>query len=122
MEREHLIIIALILVALYMMNKDTKDTVQGMGPAARIRYTDCDPQGAPCSNPCAPCDKETFAMPQRIRYSDKYIGQSEHIKNHIRHGNRNASFKGMTEGGCGEPFRFTDCDPNNPRDCAQGYP
>ncbi len=122
MEREHLIIIALILVALYMMNKDTKDTVMGMGPASRIRYED------PCANPYADgCPlagppKETFAMPQRIRYSDKYIAQSQHIKNHIRHGNRNASFKGLIEGGCGsdykpEPFRFTCPEGTPEQDC-----
>ena len=144
MEREHLIIIALILVALYMMNKDTKDTVQGMGPAARIRYELTAEEAAKQAGltyhirhrregfmPIVddpneiinPANAGTVGPgSNRIRYSDKYIGQSEHIKNHIRHGNRNASFKGMTEGGCGEPFRFTDCDPNNPRDCAQGYP
>ncbi len=125
MEREHLIIIALILVALYMMNKDdTKDTVKGIapavGPMGRIRYTDCDPLGAPGSNPCAPpigshirtrregfsnCPpgtaqqdcmaEEPFAMPQSIRLSDKYIGGSQHIKNHIRSRNTNSSFGGL---------------------------
>ena len=138
MEREHLIIIALILVALYMMNKDdSKDTVQGIapapGPLGRIRYnTDCDPLGAPGSNPCAPpigshirTRREGF-MPandqaqefdlssyggSHIRLSDKYIGGSQHIKNHIRSRNTNSSFNGMMSG---EPFRFTDCDPSKP--------
>ena len=61
MEREHLIIIALILVALYMMNKDdTKDTVQGMapavGPLGRIRYNIPCPDGsmAPSNLDCPP--------------------------------------------------------------------
>ena len=67
MEREHLIIIALILVALYMMNKGTNDTVVSMGPAGpmgRIRYTtDEDLQrmgGAPGPGP----NNESFAIPQ----------------------------------------------------------
>jgi hypothetical protein len=133
MEREHLIIIALILVALYMMNtSSSKDKVTGMGPANRIRYTDpllpssdIDPMGG-----TLPADKgshirtrrEGFASDcppgaacsQRIRHSDKYIGGSQHIKNHIRHNNRNNMFNAMMEG-CGdyniktkEPFRFTN--------------
>lgn len=119
MEREHLIIIALILVALYMMNKDTKDTVQGMGPANRIRYNFPCSDGSMAASPmdCPPI-VEPFAVPQRIRHSDKYIGGSEHIKNHIRHNNRNNMFNAMMEG-CGdkkpEGFRFTTCE--DPRDC-----
>lgn len=119
MEREHLIIIALILVALYMMNKDTKDTVQGMGPANRIRYITDEELAAlqARGGPPGP-GQEPFAMPQRIRHSDKYIGGSEHIKNHIRHNNRNNMFNAMMEG-CGdkkpEGFRFTTCE--DPRDC-----
>jgi hypothetical protein len=113
MDREHLIIIALILVALYMMNKDTNtDTVQAMGrvgPMGRIRYAD-----APGPEIKGPLDGgEPFAMPNRVRYSDKSFAHSQHIKNHIRHGNRNASFKGLMEGDCGsEPFRFTTCSTN----------
>ena len=156
MEREHLIIIALILVALYMMNKDTKDTVQGMGPASRIRYEERCKDGTPA--PCYdnPLSTSTHIRTRRegfkpivedqdpneiinpanagtvgpgsfhIRYNDKYIAKSQHIKNHIRHGNRNASFKGLMEGGCGsepEPFRFTTCPPGTPpQDCPPEYP
>ena len=107
MEREHLIIIALILVALYMMNKDTKDTVMSMGPAGRIRYvgegqvllpTGESPfghirtregyviEGAP---------EASAGQPQRIRYSDKDFSNSQHIKNHIRNRNMNSMFNGM---------------------------
>ena len=134
MEREHLIIIALILVALYMMNNDKKQdkvkAISPIGPMGRIRYTEpdptnCDPQGPQCSNPCAPCDKEEekedFAMPERIRYSDKNFAQSQHIKNHIRSRNTNSMFSGMTTG-CGsnhiETFRFENvCDGPNPPPC-----
>lgn len=115
MEREHLIIIALILVALYMMNKDTKDTVQGMAPAGRIRYIDpfgpCGSDGAP---PCEP-----FAMPpERIRLGDRDYGKGHFIRNHIRHNNRNNMFSGMM-GDC-EKFRFEEGDWD--QGSSQGYP
>jgi len=123
MEREHLIIIALILVALYMMNKDTKDTVVSMGPLGRIRYN-IDPMGSMCGgegqSECFSMP-EPFAMPNRVRYSDKHFASSQHIKNHIRNRNMNSMFNGMMGTDC-EPFRMEGCDPNNPRDCAQGYP
>jgi hypothetical protein len=148
MEREHLIIIALILVALYMMNNSSStDKVTGMGPAVgpmgRIRYTDCDPLGAPGSNPCAPpigghirTRREGF-MPvdkynqdgmnveasyggDRIRLSNTYFGGSQHIKNHIRSRNTSNVFSGLMRGDCDkERFRFTVCEPgSDPRDCA----
>ncbi len=112
MERDHLIIIALILVALYMMNKDdSKDTVQGIapGPLGRIRYTEA---GTMLSHLDGPIEqhirhrREGFETPdpeagleialqKHIRLSDKYIGGSQHIKNHIRSRNTNTSFGGL---------------------------
>ena len=129
MEREHLIIIALILVALYMMNTDDKkqDKVKAIGPMGRIRYVD--PFGANCADgsppPCregfmqpdAQQGKQDFGLGQHIRYSDKNFAQSQHIKNHIRSRNTNSMFSGMTTGSCGEGFRFTDDDPAN---CVDG--
>ena len=115
MEREHLIIIALILVALYMMNSSSSsDKVTAMGPMGRIRYVDpstLDPSlfmghirtrregfyNCPAGTPpqdCPPAE-EPFAMPQSIRLSDKYFGGSQHIKNHIRSRNRNSMFSAM---------------------------
>ena len=110
MEREHLIIIALILVALYMMNKDTKDTVMSMGPVGpmgRIRYTDCSQDLTQFG--CSPlghirtregyviegAPEASAGQPQRIRYSDKDFSNSQHIKNHIRNRNMNSMFNGM---------------------------
>jgi hypothetical protein len=125
MEREHLIIIALILVALYMMNKDTKDTVVSMGPAGpmgRIRYN-IDPMGPICGGEGKPeCFSmpEPFAMPNRVRYSDKHFASSQHIKNHIRNRNMNSMFSGMMGT---EPFRFnTECPEGDPAQCVKGYP
>ena len=96
MEREHLIIIALILVALYMMNTDKKqDTVKAIGPMGRIRYEGVDPFGGldrSMTNHIR--TREGFyegdeylksgGGPYHIRYSDKNFAQSQHIKNHIR--------------------------------------
>lgn len=110
MEREHLIIIALILVALYMMNKDTKDIVKAISPFGRIRYTDVDPSLNPYGGSTAHirtrregfvADAEAGTFGQHIRLGDKYFGGSQHIKNHIRHNNRNNMFSGMMGTGCG---------------------
>jgi hypothetical protein len=120
MERSHLIIIALILVALYMMNKDTKDTVMSMGPVgpmARIRYNDPLLPSSDVTEPPGPVSdyirtrREGFEAgnefgggPFRIRYSDKSFAHSQHIKNHIRNRNMNSMFSGMV-GGCGTPMK-----------------
>ncbi len=105
MEREHLIIIVLILVALYMTNSDDSKTVCAWGPLGRIRY-----EGDAALDPNRPLGhirtREGFvgdalvadgAMGQRIRYSDKHFAHSQHIKNHIRNRNRNSMFSGMME-------------------------
>jgi hypothetical protein len=142
MEREHLIIIALILVALYMMNNDKKqDKVKAIGPMGRIRYEGDSidkfldnpgqgPQGhirhrregfttGDNQDEIGNYPTEVGAG-QHIRIrGDKDWGHSQHIKNHIRHNNRNNMFNGMMEG-CGtkpmhiETFRFTEaCGPND---------
>jgi hypothetical protein len=113
MKREHLIIIvALILVALYMLNKDNKDTVQSVGPMGRIRYTtDCsiDPFAAGCGpQGHIRYRREGFqvddpansagVMPNHIRVGQNSMYHNVLIKNHIRHDNRNAAFKGMMDG------------------------
>ena len=117
MEREHLIIIALILVALYMMNSSSsKDKVKAIGPAGRIRYN----RNLPCSEDPMGCKlEEGFAMlPERIRHGDRDYGKGHFIRNHIRHNNRNNMFSGMM-GACDEGFRFENvCDgPNPPPNC-----
>jgi hypothetical protein len=132
MEREHLIIIALILVALYMMNNSSsKDKVTAMGPMGRIRYGEC--PGPDCIGNMghirtrregfeADPLKADGTFPQHIRLGDKDWGHSQHIKNHIRSRNTNSMFSGMTTG-CGsntiETFRFTDecCGTTNAPGC-----
>jgi len=143
MEREHLIIIALILVALYMMNNDKKqDKVKAIGPMGRIRYT----EGGPTLEQLQEAQgivggahirtrREGFTTGDnqdeignypttvgaghiRIR-GDKDWGHSQHIKNHIRHNSRNNMFSGMMGTGCKEGFRMENvCDgPNPPPNC-----
>lgn len=118
MECEHLIIIALILAALYMMNKDTKDTVKSISPMSRIRYEEeiGNPLGgnrAPnhirtrregyAAGPDSPGVDQTSvgSGTMRIRLGDRDWGHSQHIKNHVRHDNRNNMFSGMMGTGCG---------------------
>ena len=108
MECEHLIIIALILVALYMMNNDKKDTVKGISPMGRIRYGECVGGPMDCPGP----DAEPFAMPNRIRHGDRDYGKGHFIKSHVRHNNRNNMFSGMM-GDCKETFRMEDDDQAN---------
>ena len=121
MEREHLIIIALILVALYMMNSSSsKDKVKAIGPAGRIRYTDGPFDGSLAhirtrregfmqeGQDSSGINQSSVGPQQRIRLGDRDWGHSQHIKNHIRYDNRNNMFSGMMEGSCGEGFRFTD--------------
>jgi len=131
MEREHLIIIALILVALYMMNTDKKqDKVQAISPMGRIRYGNPLEGGAELGyGSHIRTRREGFEAEQdiinsdnagsvgpgsRIRYSDKSFAHSQHIKNHIRSRNTNSMFSGMTTGSCGpmasiEKFRMEEC-------------
>jgi hypothetical protein len=104
MEREHLIIIALILFVLYMLNKDDqKDSVQTITPMGRIRYG-CEDAFAPGCGPQGhirtregyvedPAD--SAGQLQRIRLSDKSFAHSQHIRNHIRNRNMNSMFSGM---------------------------
>ena len=103
MEQEHLIIVAILAVILYMLMKHSSncncsscmnDKVVGGGMPAHIRmgrFNVCE------SDPYAPgCPLS--ATPQRIRYSDKYIGAGQHIKQHIRYDSRQGMFNGMFSG------------------------
>lgn len=113
MEQEHLIIIALILLALYMMDKSSSDKVQGMAPMGRIRYGEdlgiIGPQGHIRTREGYQVGTEPSAgMMERIRLGDRDFNHSQHVKQHIRYNNRNNMFSGMMGTGCGEGFRFTD--------------
>jgi hypothetical protein len=53
---------------------------------------------------------------ERIRYSDKYLGRAQHIKNSIRYDNRNHMFNGMFAGAPSHNIRYADCA-QFPQDC-----
>ena len=120
MEQEHLIIIAVLAVILYMLMKHSancncsscvNDKVVGGSYGsmpAHIRMGRFDGElPDPSTNPFE-------GLPQRIRYSDKYIGAGQHIKQHIRYDSRQGMFNGMFSGAPSHHIR-SDCpDPNMP--------
>ena len=120
MEREHLIIVAILALVLFMLMKHSgdcncsgcmKDKMVNM--PAHIRYRGDEPtstaahirtrrfDATDCNNaPCSECQGFNCKPDQhiRVRYSDKYIGAGQHIKNHIRHDSRQSMFNGMFSG------------------------
>ena len=114
MEREHLIIIALILFVLYMLNKDDqKDSVQTITPMGRIRYTS--PEEGPLGHirtreGYVEDPANSSGQLQRIRLSDKSFAHSQHIRNHIRNRNMNSMFSGMM----GQHIRSDACGEGMP--------
>ena len=113
MEREHMIILGIALLILYMLNrcpagctcgKCMKDRyiTQATLPPAHIRY----------ENPFEGSTAEESAGPGayiRMRYGDKYLGATQHVKQHIRRDNRAGMFNGMFSGSP-QHIRYTeDC-------------
>jgi hypothetical protein len=121
MEREHLIIVAILALVLYMLMKHSgdcncsgcmKDKMVNM--PAHIRYQETmQPSIFPghirtrrfeatdCNNaPCSECSGYNCKPGEhiRVRYSDKYIGAGQHIKQHIRYDSRQGMFNGMFSG------------------------
>lgn len=100
MEREHMIILGIALLILYMLNrcpagctcgKCMKDRyiTQATLPPAHIRY-----QENPMEGGTGTGSMEGFS----IRYGDKYLGATQHVKQHIRRDNRAGMFNGMFSG------------------------
>jgi len=106
MEREHLIIVAILALVLYMLMKHSgdcncsgcmKDKMVNMPGHIRTRRfepTDCN------NAPCSECSGYNCKPDQhiRVRHSDKYIGAGQHIKSHIRYDSRQGMFNGMFSG------------------------
>ena len=96
MEQEHLIIVAMLAVILYMIMKHSENCNCGscmqskmVPPFGRVR-TDLPERirmrrDGPLDGP----------LPQNIRVSDKYIGAGQTVKGHIRYDNRHGMFNGM---------------------------
>ena len=109
MEREHLIIIAIVLVVMWMLMKHSSDCNcnecmnKAMMPA-HIRYgTDNDGflpghirmrreegVGAPSQDAANPFG--------HIRMSDKYFGATQHIQHHLRRDNKRGLLNGLYAG------------------------
>ena len=110
MEKEHLIIIAILGVILYMcMNKSEgfNYQVDPPGPVNRIRYQ-VDPPG-----PVAHIRYQsgTLSTNPNARISSMNIMGSQHVRNHIRSDRRNNMMNSMMYG-------YQACDPAvNPQDC-----
>ena len=106
MEREHLIIVAILALVLYMLMKHSgdcnckacmKDKMLDMPARIRTRRF----EATDCNNaPCSECQGYNCKPDQhiRVRYSDKYIGAGQHIKQHIRYDSRQGMFNGMFSG------------------------
>ena len=113
MEREHLIIVAILALVLFMLMKHSddcncsgymKDKMVNM--PAHIRYRGDEPTSTAAHirtrrfGGCGPDGTSDCGSLGhiRVRYSDKYIGAGQHIKNHIRHDSRQSMFNGMFSG------------------------
>lgn len=103
MEREHIIIVALLLLVLYNLMKHSSDcncaqcntngrTLNATGSMpGHIRMRQEDPlEGT----------NATGSQPGHIRmnYSDKYIGASQYIGHHLRRDSRAGMFNGLFSG------------------------
>jgi hypothetical protein len=108
MEREHLIIVAILALVLYMLMKHSSDCDctkcmkdKMISPLGHIRYQDDMPITAHIrmrsENPLdGPLPEPSSHI--RTSYSDKYIGAGQHIKSHIRYDSRQGMFNGMFSG------------------------
>lgn len=103
MEQEHLIIVAILAVILYMIMKHSENCNCGscmqskmIGPLGHIRHRE---ESLAAGPPARIRYEENIVGPLgHIRVSDKYIGAGQHIKQHIRYDNRNGMFSGMFSG------------------------
>ena len=112
MEQEHLIIVAMLAVILYMIMKHSENCNCGscmqskmVPPFGRVR-ADL-PERIRMRR-----DGELPSGPSplgHVRVSDKYIGAGQAVKGHIRYDNRNGMFNGMFSGNPSHRIRY-DCD------------
>jgi hypothetical protein len=113
MEQEHLIIVAILAVILYMIMKHSQNCNCGscmqtkmvkasaVSPLGYIRTDDPNfatplPERIRMRRDDLLPDPST--NPFHIRVSDKYIGAGQHIKQHIRYDNKNGMFNAMYSG------------------------
>ena len=125
MEREHLIIIAIVLVVMWMLMKHSNDCNcnecmnKTMMPA-HIRYgnpiDDVFPGGhirmRRDGDPLLP--PPAIPGPQgHIRMSDKYFGATQHIQHHLRRDNKRGLLNGLYAGSP-QHIRYDECKNASP--------
>jgi hypothetical protein len=120
MEQEHLIIIAILAVILYMLMKHSSNCncSSCMKDKAIGGYSTSMPAHIRMIANGPPGPEDPYHI--RVRHSDKYIGAGQHIKQHIRYDSRQGMFNGMFSGSpqhIREGFDACDADP-----CAAGCP
>lgn len=102
MEREHLIIVAILALVLYMLMKHSSDCNcskcmkdKMVSPLGHIRYDGSNDGFQP--GHIRMRDELPFGH-IRTSYSDKYIGAGQTVKSHIRYDSRQGMFNGMFSG------------------------
>ena len=111
MEQEHLIIVAILAVILYMIMKHSNNC--NCGTCMQTKMIEASAVAPLASGPMG---RIRIDLPERIRMrrdellpsgpgpqghirvSDKYIGAGQTVKGHIRYDNRNGMFNGMFSG------------------------
>lgn len=101
MEQEHLIIVAILALILYIVMKHSENCNCGscmqskmVGPLGGPRY-----EGNSIMPARIRYEEQPMVGPLgRVRVSDKYIGAGQTVKGHIRYDNRNGMFNGMFSG------------------------
>ena len=120
MEREHLIIIAIVLVVMWMLMKHSSDCNcnecmhKAMVPS-HIRYGNPVDDVFPGGHIRMRRDGDNLLPPPgtgpqgHIRMSDKYFGATQHIQHHLRHDNKRGLLNGLYAG-APQHIRYQECD------------
>ena len=114
MEREHLIIIAIVLIVLWMLmghSSSCNCSKCRTNMPARIRM-----EGTTMPEYIRMRTEEGNLVPERIRMSDKYFGATQHIQHHLRHDNRSKLMNGIFSG-TPQHIRYGGCGPDGNDPC-----
>ena len=119
MEREHLIIIAIVLVVMWMLMGHSSDCNceecmnKAMMPS-HIRYGNPGDDVFPGGHIRMRREEEKLPF-GHIRMSDKYFGATQHIQHHLRRDNKRGLLNGLYAGAPQHIRYGGDCpDPNMP--------
>ena len=106
MEQDHMIILGLLaLVALMVMKHSHRDEM----PKQFVRYKPNFPTGTGYETTSSNYPGEVYNGPPRAHirsHSDKYIGKSQNVVQHIRYDNKPGMFAGMFSGQPKQHIRY----------------